>query len=85
MADPDKMDEAFARFEQAFERFEAALARRKEVIPVSADEATEVLRAEVLRLADENERSRTSAREATAKIDSAMGLIRSAIGEGQGG
>jgi hypothetical protein len=89
MADPSKIDEAFARFETALRLFEVAVARsgenRQESLSTRAE--AEALRDDRARLVGEVHAVRSKAadladknQQATARLDSAMAKIRAVLG-----
>ena len=88
MADTNRLDEAFQRFEQALAGFEAAVARRQEAEKRAADLANEAdaLRRDRSKLAHELDLVRTKAgelattgKQAAGKIDAAMSRIRAVL------
>jgi Domain of unknown function (DUF4164) len=88
MTDVNKLDLAFARFEQALGKFEVATKKNVEdtgKLKLLADEAVQMQR-DQQRLAKELEQVRTKAAElvdtskqAAGKIDTAVGRIRSVL------
>jgi Domain of unknown function (DUF4164) len=88
MTDVNKLDLAFARFEQALGKFEVATKKNIEdtgKLKLLADEAVQMQR-DQQRLAKELEQVRTKAAElvdtskqAAGKIDTAVGRIRSVL------
>jgi Domain of unknown function (DUF4164) len=93
MTDTNKLDAAFARFEQALGKFEMATKRNVEEtgkLKVLVDEAAD-MRRDQLRLAKELEQVRVKAAElvdtskqAAGKIDTAVGRIRSVLHSNSG-
>ena len=88
MADTNRLDEAFLRFEQALAGFEAAVARRQQAEKRAADLANEAdaLRRDCSKLAHELDLVRTKAgelattgKQAAGKIDAAMSRIRAVL------
>ena len=93
MAETDKLDEAFTRFESALRQFEAAALRRqqteKKVLEL-ADEA-DTLRKDRSKLAHELDLVRSKAgelvdtsKQAAGKIDAAMSRIRAVLHSNSG-
>jgi uncharacterized coiled-coil DUF342 family protein len=93
MAETDKLDEAFTRFESALRQFEAAAVRRqqteKKVLEL-ADEA-DALRKDRSKLAHELDLVRSKAgelvdtsKQAAGKIDAAMSRIRAVLHSNSG-
>lgn len=93
MADTDKLDEAFGRFESALRQFEAAVARRAQTEKRAEDLAQEAdaLRKDRSKLAHELDLVRSKASElvdtskqAAGKIDAAMSRIRAVLHSNSG-
>ena len=93
MADTDKLDEAFGRFESALRQFEAAAVRRHQTeqrVLALADEA-DALRKDRSKLAHELDLVRSKAgelvdtsKQAAGKIDAAMSRIRAVLHSNSG-
>ena len=93
MADTDKLDEAFGRFESALRQFEAAAVRRQQTeqrVLELADEA-DALRKDRSKLAHELDLVRSKAgelvdtsKQAAGKIDAAMSRIRAVLHSNSG-
>ena len=88
MADTQKLDEAFERFEQALRQFEAAAARKQDTEKRAGEleSEAEALRRDRSKLANELDLVRTKAGElvdtskhAAGKIDAAMSRIRAVL------
>ncbi|MBI2718217.1 MAG: DUF4164 family protein [Rhizobiales bacterium] len=88
MADTDKLDEAFTRFEQALTAIEAAMARRQDGERRAADlvQEADALRKDRSKLAHELDLVRSKAgelvdtsKQAAGKIDAAMSRIRAVL------
>ncbi|MBM3520206.1 MAG: DUF4164 family protein [Alphaproteobacteria bacterium] len=88
MAETNKLDEVFARFELALRQFEAALAAKRQNVKRTEDlaEEADALRKDRSRLAQELDLVRSKAtdlvdtsRMAAGKIDSAMSRIRAVL------
>lgn len=93
MADTEKLDEAFQRFETALGQFEAVILRKVEDQKrmESLEGETETLRRDRTRLAHELDLVRTKAGElvdtsknAAGKIDAAMSRIRAVLHSNSG-
>jgi Domain of unknown function (DUF4164) len=93
MAESDKLDQVFDRFESAMRKFEAALATRgSNAVRVETLEGeTDALRKDHIRITSELELVRVKAHElvdtsqqAVGKIDSAMTRIRSVLHSNSG-
>ena len=94
MADTNKLDEVFARFELALRQFEAALGRQHETeqrAEALAGEA-DALRKDRSKLAHELDLVRSKAgelvdtsKQAAGKIDAAMSRIRAVLHSNSGG
>jgi Domain of unknown function (DUF4164) len=94
MADLQKLNEAFERFEQAMRQFEGAVTRDHDAQRLAQSLAgeAEALRGDRVRIAQELEIVRTKARElvatnktAVGKIDAAMSRIRAVLHSNSGG
>jgi hypothetical protein len=94
MADADKLDEVFHRFDAALRQFEAAIGRRQEVERHAANLASEAdaLRKDRSKLAHELDLVRSKAgelvdtsKQAAGKIDAAMSRIRAVLHSNSGG
>ena len=88
MADTQKLDEAFERFEQALRQFEAAAARKQDTEKRAGEleSEAEALRRDRSKLANELDLVRTKAgelvdtsKQAAGKIDAAMSRIRAVL------
>lgn len=93
MANTNKLDEVFARFDQALLKFEAAAARRLEIENRASNLAQEAdgLRRDRSKLAHELDLVRSKATElvdtskqAAGKIDAAMSRIRAVLHSNSG-
>lgn len=87
MADTQKLDDAFERFEAALEKFEGALAKRQVLVG-----EVDALRGDRSKIAQELDLVRTKASElvttnksAVGKIDAAMSRIRAVLHSNSGG
>ena len=93
MADTQKLDEAFERFETALRQFEAAMGVKREMEKRAADLETEAeaLRRDRSKLAHELDLVRSKAgelvdtsKQAAGKIDAAMSRIRAVLHSNSG-
>jgi predicted nucleic acid-binding Zn-ribbon protein len=94
MADADKLDEVFHRFDAALRQFEAAIGRKQEVERRADNLASEAdaLRKDRSKLAHELDLVRSKAgelvdtsKQAAGKIDAAMSRIRAVLHSNSGG
>ncbi len=94
MADIDKLDEAFGRFDAALRQFEAAVVRQQQVGKRAEDLANEAdtLRKDRSKLVHELDLVRSKAgelvdtsKQAAGKIDAAMSRIRAVLHSNSGG
>ena len=93
MADTDKLDEVFGRFEQALRSLEAVVARQQDTEKRAEDlaEEAEALRKDRSKLAHELDLVRSKAgelvdtsKQAAGKIDAAMSRIRAVLHSNSG-
>jgi predicted nucleic acid-binding Zn-ribbon protein len=93
MAETDKLDEAFARFEAALRQFEAAASRKQQTEKRAQDltEEADALRKDRSKLAHELDLVRSKAgelvdtsKQAAGKIDAAMSRIRAVLHSNNG-